>query len=164
VPATPIPFQDWTSLSVDYNAVLSGITGGAPRFAFVVDTDGDNVEDSQFLVLWGPPGTFVDPTLGPGNTGNLLALTDVGRYDLGGIGGSIYTDRTAALALAGTFNVFRASLILDSFGGNDREFIINSISADANVPEPATLALFSVGLLSLGALRRRRKAKAKRMS
>lgn len=160
---TPIKFQNFTSLSVDYNAVQGGIGGGGPRFAIVIDTNGDSIADGSFLVHWGPAGTFTDPTLGAGNTGNLLALNDLGRYDLSGIGGSAYTDRAAALTLAGNFDVLRASLILDSFGGNDRTFIINGISGESSeaVPEPGTLAILSMGLLSLGwAVRRRQTAKA----
>lgn len=153
-----IKFQDFTSLSVDYNAIQGGIGAGAPRFAIVTDSNGDNVADGSFLLHWGPAGTFTDPTLGAGNTGNLMALNDLGRYDLGGIGGSAYTDRAAALTLAGNYYVLRASLILDSFGGNDRNFIINGISGEMSeaVPEPGTLALLSMGLLSLGMVVRRR--------
>jgi hypothetical protein len=159
VPTTPIQFQDWTSLSVDYNAVLGGIGGGAPRFTFVLDFDNNGTADGTFHLHWGPGGTFVDATLGPGNTGNLLALTDVGRYDLGGVGGSIYTDRDAALALAGSYYVLRASIVLDSFGGNDREFIIDGVSAEAAdaVPEPMTAALLAFGLLGLRYASRRRR-------
>jgi hypothetical protein len=148
---TPVQFQNLTNLNVDYNAVLGGIAAGSPRIALVVDTDNDNAADGQILINWGPPGSFADPTLGPGNTGNLLALTDLGRYDLSGLPtpGSFYTDRAAALMAAGSFNVLRASIILDSFGGNDRAFIINSISAADNsvassVPEPASLAVWSL--------------------
>jgi hypothetical protein len=42
-------------------------------------------------------------------------------------------DRAAALAIASLYPVFRASLIVDSYGGNDRNFVITSISAEGNV-------------------------------
>ena len=158
---TPMPFNQISDLSVDYVAVLGGIGGGSPRIAVVYDSNFDTVADGSFLIHFGPAGSFADPTLGAGNTGNLLALTDVGRYDLSGsLGGSAYTDRTAALAAAGTFNVLRFSLILDSFGGNDREFVINGISAAdiAAVPEPSTLALLAGGVAGLVVVRRRRRS------
>ena len=161
---TPVTFSDLTSLSVAYDAQLGGIGGGAPRIALVVDTNNDLIADGSFLIHWGPAGSFADPTLGLGNTGNLLALTDVGRYDLSGIGGSAYTDRTAALALAGGFDILRASIILDSFGGNDRRFVIDGVSVSAvdvaAVPEPASLALWSLaGIVGLRGAWRRRKAR-----
>jgi hypothetical protein len=149
---TPISFGDMTSLSVDYVNNLGGIGGGAPRIAMI--TSGGNFE-----INFGPAGSFVDPTLGAGNTGNLLALTDVGRYNLSGIGGSQYTDRTAALSLASGFNVLRASLILDSFGGNNRNFTINGISAEGAtgaVPEPATWAMMIIGFGLVGCTMRRK--------
>jgi hypothetical protein len=146
---TPVKFSDMTSLSAAYDAQIGGIAAGAPRFSLSVDTNNDNVPDSSFLIHWGPAGSFNDPSLGLGNTGNLLALLDNGRYDLTNIGGSGYTDRTAALALAGNYNVYRATIIIDSFGGNDRRFVIDGISADAvtaaaEVPEPASLAVWSL--------------------
>jgi hypothetical protein len=124
---------------------------------FVVDTNNDNVSDGQFIVHWGPAGSFVDPSVGAGNTGNLLALLDNGRYDLTGIGGSGYTDRTAALSLAGGYNVLRVSLLIDSFSGNDRHFVIDRVQAegDSAVPEPATLGLFGASLAALAIFRRR---------
>lgn len=153
---TPTAFSNLTDITVNYNAVLGGIGQGAPRLAVVVDTNGDAVADGSFDIQWGPAGTFVDPTLGAGSTGNLLALLDIGRYDLTGIGGSVYTDRAAALAAAGNYDVLRLSIIIDSFGGNDRNFIISGISAAgvAAVPLPATLWLTSLGLLMLTFARR----------
>jgi len=143
VPSQGLPFSQYDSLGVSYNSVLGGIGGGSPRID-VIFAGGD------ILIHWGPPGTFSDPSLGPGNTGNLLSLTDNGRYDLSGVGGSAYTDRAAALAAAaGLGNVLGFQIILDSFGGNDRNFIINGISATAPgqasiVPEPLSLAIWSL--------------------
>lgn len=126
---TPVKFQDIADLTYGYDVALGGIAGGAPRAVFVLDSDNDNVADKDFAVNWGPAGSFVDAATGAGfSTGNLLSLTDVGRYDLTGSGGSVYTDRTAALALAGGWNVLRISLVIDSFGGNDRDITITSVS------------------------------------
>jgi len=152
IPTTPVKFQDITDLNYDYNSNLGGIGAGAPRAVFVLDNNNDNVADATFDVQWGPAGSFVDTTVANGlNTGNLLALTDVGRYDLTGSGGSVYTDRTAALALAGGWDVMRISLIIDSFGGNDRNFDINAVNVSgAGVPDAGnTLALFGLGLAGL---------------
>lgn len=152
---TPVAFQDITDLNYGYDSNLGGIGGGAPRAVFVLDNNNDNVADADFAVHWGPAGSFVDTTIANNlNTGNLLALTDVGRYDLGNSGGSAYTDRTAALALAGTWNVLRISLIIDSFGGNDRDFDINSVNVGGAgggaVPDAGnTLALFGLGVVGL---------------
>ena len=142
---TPVRFSDLSDLGTAYNAVLGGIGGGAPRFQLRVDTDNNGLVDGAFLVHFGPPGTFVDPSLGPGNTGNLLALNDVGRFDLGGIGGSGYTNYAAALALAGNYQVHSVTLILDSFGGADKTFGIPVQGFEVlATPEPASLAVWSL--------------------
>lgn len=152
----PIKFSDIADLNYGYDSNLGGIGAGAPRAVFVLDSNNDNIADKSFTVQWGPAGSFVDATIANGlNTGNLLALTDNGRYDLGpssglGSGGSAYTDRAAALSLAGTWNVLRISLIIDSFGGNNRDFDINSVNVSA-VPEPTTMVAGALLLLPFGA-------------
>ena len=151
----PVAFQDITDLNYGYDVNLGGIAAGAPRAVFVLDNNNDNIADATFDVQWGPAGSYADPTIANGlNTGNLLAMTDVGRYDLTGSGGSVYTDRTAALALAGTWEVLRISLVLDSFGGNNRNFDINSVNVGGAgggaVPDVGnTLALFGLGVVGL---------------
>jgi len=161
-----IDFGDLSSVIVDYtaNAGFSGIGQGTPRLAIVTDANHDNTADGQIIVHFGPAGSFVDGSVGAASTGNLLTLSDLGRYDLSGIGGSAYTDRDAALAAASGLGVLRLSLIVDSFGGLDRSFTINGISAagvgnvGGAVPEPATWAMMIGGFALAGAAIRRRKA------
>ena len=156
-------FGDISNINLDYNAVLGGIGGGALRLAVVTDADHDGIEDGAFLILLGPAGSFVDGTLGVGNSGNLIAMNDVGRYDLSDIGGSFYTNYAAALAAAGSYGVLRLSLILDSFGGADKTFIIpdGGFHVDAKfrgaVPEPGVWALMIAGFGLVGVQLRRRR-------
>jgi hypothetical protein len=153
-------FGDLDSLSLDYNAIQGGVGGGAPRIAVVLDEDGDNSADSSFLILLGPPGSFVDGSLGPHSSGNLLTQNDTGRYDLSGLGGSAYTNYDAALAAAGSFNVLRFSLILDSYGGADKTISVGAhglTAASDAIPEPATWAMMIAGFGLTGATLRRRK-------
>jgi hypothetical protein len=151
-------FSDLTSLSLDYNVLLGGVGGGAPRLVVVTDADHNGVEDGDFTIHLGPPGSFVDPSLGAHNSGNLLAMNDVGRYDLGDLGLSAYTNYAAALAAAGSYGVVRVSLVLDSFGGADKTIVVGAsgLSALTAVPEPAAWLLMIGGFGLVGATLRRR--------
>jgi hypothetical protein len=154
IPNQTFTFADITNINVDYNAILGGIGGGAPRLA-VVFVSGNSLE-----INFGPAGSFVDPTLGAGNSGNLISLLDLGRYDNSGVGGSFYSDYAQALSLAGGETVQRFTLVLDSFGGNDREFSVSAINVEANVgavPEPSAITLLATaaGFVALAARRRR---------
>ena len=140
---TPVPFGSLTNINVDYNAILGGIGAGTPRLDVVFD-------NGQYLEInFGPAASFVDGTLGAANSGNLLAMFDTGRYDNQGIGGTFYSNYASAFAIASGYNVVRTSLVIDSFGGNNREFTINSINVVA-VPEPATYAMMLAGLAAIG--------------
>ncbi len=84
---SPIAFQNLTDLNYGYDSILGGISHGSPRAVFILDYNNDSFEDLSFAIRWGPAAPFVDPTIGNNlNTGNLLALNDMGRYDLSGLG------------------------------------------------------------------------------
>ncbi len=120
-------FSDITDLDLAYDVVTGGIEGGAPRIE-VDFTNGDSL-----LALLGPAGSFLDPTLGPGDSGNLITQDDTGRYDLsqGGLGGSGYTNYDAALAAAGSLQVSGFDIILDGggFSLGDQQFNLSASPA-----------------------------------
>ncbi len=156
-------FGDISNINLDYNVLAGGIGGGAPRLVVVTDADHNGIEDGAFSILLGPAGSFMDGTLGVANSGNLIAMNDVGRYDLGEIGGSFYTNYAAALAAAGSFGVLRLSLVLDSFGGADKTIVIpdGGFHVDAKfrsaVPEPGVWAMMIAGFGLMGVQLRRRR-------
>jgi hypothetical protein len=148
VPDTPLSFASYTSLIYNYNVTLGGIGGGSPR-ATVELGSGDT-----FDVQWGPAGSYVDGTIGSNlSTGNLLSLTDVGRYDTSHIaGGSPFTDRSSAVALIGSQTVTQIDLIIDAFvgmpGGAFKGFLINSVNVEATAAVPESNAFWLVAMLS----------------
>jgi hypothetical protein len=119
--------------------------------------------------LLGPAGSFVDPTLGAGNSGNLVAQDDIGRYDLsqGGLGGSGYTNYDAALAAAGSLQVSDFTIIVDGgwdVTGNTQQFNLdgNPLTVQANLatPEPNLFWLIGASCVGLAVIRRKRSAKS----
>jgi hypothetical protein len=171
----PPTFADLTDLSVTFfspelNAQVNsdgplaqaianaGGGGGAPRLTLALDSDGDTFADQFFDIHLGSSPSFVDaPTALNTFSGlNLIGNNDAGRYDLSGSGGSVFTDYTAALALAGPWTVLRATVFLDSFGGADKTLGLTGINGAA-VPEPSSVVLAGLGLIGLAAWGWRRK-------
>ncbi|MBL8289742.1 MAG: PEP-CTERM sorting domain-containing protein [Rubrivivax sp.] len=161
IPGTAVTFGALSSVSVNYTSTQGGAGGGAPRIVFVLDGNGDTVEDHFLTAYLGTSPNFNDSVAAfNALSGANILNNDTGRFDLSDatFGGSPFTDYTAALAAAASMTVLRASLILDSFGGADRTLIVEGInlgSASA-VPEPATLSLIGLAVFALGATRRRR--------
>ena len=86
-------------------------------------------------------------------------MTDTGRYDNTGVGGSFYSDYAQALSLAGSETVERFTLVIDSYGGNNRSFDVSAINAQIQgVTEPSLPLLLSIGLGAVGLICWRRKS------
>lgn len=163
---SPIAFQNLTDLNYGYDSILGGISDGSPRVIFFLDYNNDTFEDVYFGLRWGP----FDPTIGDNlNTGNLLGLNDMGRYDLTGLGLPAvfeFSDRTTALAAVGTVEVLRIALVIEGIGDSTpRVFKINSVNVSGNataipgnptaIPEAgSTLAWLGFAVAAIMGIRR----------
>jgi hypothetical protein len=111
----PLAFSGLTELSADYDMQTGCFGGGSPRFQVRVDYDNDGLisaGDRNVFIYWGTPPNFTDCPSGWGNTGNLIASSDL-RYDLTSVGGAFYSTHTDAVNLIGTLTVLRVSVIVD---------------------------------------------------
>jgi hypothetical protein len=106
-------FTDLTTLSAMYNVTDDNCGGGSPRFQVAVDTDGDGTSDGNVFIAIGPSPNFTECALGWQTTGNVIGNEDIGRYDFGQLGGSVFTTYSGAPAdvLAGT--VLSVQLVAD---------------------------------------------------
>src|SRR5262249_48896399 len=132
-------FGNVTNITVDFNspdiASNHGAGGGAPRISVALDTNGDNTADGNLLIYLGSSPNFNDSpaALNAFSGVNLIGLNDAGRYDTSAFaGGSPFTNYVSALALLGSANVERMSLVVDSFGGNDKTLNVTSFTGEFN--------------------------------
>ncbi len=140
--ATAVTIRFQLTVSGD---VTAGPDGGESSSQSVVEIEGDEFAFAEADAFFLP---VTDPfLLNPGVDGFFDIFVDAG--DVVGISGFF---ELAGLALAPEFD--------DTFSSTTGfELSIFSVEAEAEkeVPEPGALALFSVGLIGLGVVRRRRK-------
>jgi len=157
--AAPNTFVSSASLILSYQTAYNGANNPLSIFA---SSDGW----SQGAITWSnQPG--LGASLASFNP--LTALTTVTIDVTSFVNGEYLGDGTASLIVAATSEFFTGGtpnswryFFGPSFGGNVGGPPVLDITIEQTqaVPEPSTLVLFGAGLLGLGAMRRRRKAKA----
>ena len=103
--------------------------------------------------LWNSPSVLVDVFVNGTNVGNFFA--DQGYISPGP---EIFSVDVGAYLISGINSIF-----FTGYGENNGDYVIGQVdleydSGSVSVPEPGTLALFAIGLLGMGAARRRKKA------
>lgn len=147
---------DAADANLDLNSINVSTTGSGTLTIAVTDTDflfSDTTTLITFFALLGgtTDGTVtLDVYVDDGN--DEFALTTL-IASLGAFGPGAFSDITSALAtLTGTYSITLVATITHTGAGQ-----VSSFDAEIEIPEPSTLLVFGIGLLSLGLVIRRRR-------
>jgi hypothetical protein len=156
------------TLSASYDMTTGSFGGGAPRFSIYDTTTNSN---NGAYVYWGTPSGFSNPNANGtfASTGNYADLSSPDlRVYVNGFGGQ-NTPNTGEswstfVGALGSTDISYIYLDIDAgtFSGAQELLVSNftvngEVDAPASsVPEPGTLALFGLGIVTLGALRHRK--------
>lgn len=140
-PDTRMRFADLNQLVAHYDFTTGNCVAGSLRWQVRIDVGNDGVEanDGNLFVYFGDAPAFNDCDGAASNSGqNLIGNSDA-RFDLTQLGGPFYGTYADALALIGTDDVLRASLVLDSGWSTDQVVTLTGAGVDGSswTPTPA---------------------------
>jgi len=143
-PTTPLTFGQLDTLKADYQFVDGDCYGGSLRWSVRVDSNLNGVSDpydpytnpggdGAIFIYYGTYSSWDmcgGDINGPNQSGlNMIGMPDL-RYDSTQLGGPWYGSYDQALAIAGGFNVWRASLGIDSGWVSRQEMTLGSATVN----------------------------------
>ena len=130
---------DLGSLSTDFNVTDDDCYGGSPRFQLRIDNDNDGVisaGDKNIFVYLGPHPSFSGCTPNTWtSSGELIGIAQT-RYDTSQLGGTFYDTHANALVLAGSKELLRVSIVVDSNWGfldGEQTILVDNLNIDGEV-------------------------------
>jgi hypothetical protein len=158
-PDAAIVFNDLSELRAVYTFTLGDCHGGSLRWQVRVDSNGNNVidpydpvsnpgGDKAVFIYYGLPPAFGNggvngctPSSSAGASQSGLNLLDpsqqgVLRFDTSQFNGIFYNGYAGAQSVAGSYRVWRASLVLDSGWGGDQRLTLGDTTVNGNTFTP----------------------------
>ena len=135
-PSSAMTFGGITKLSADYVFTLGNCHTGSLRWQVRLTTG------PAIFIYYGASPNFTDCTTASQTGANLIGMGDL-RYDTSQLpGGTFYDTYAHAIELAGTTNIVRTSLILESGYAGDQRLTLGSATVNDNTftPTPASPA------------------------